>query len=186
LPVQPTEGKSIDDILINGNKLILVDNIVYPKYLFEYDISISNKPVHNETIKLPNNGTYEHIYKGTINDNWMVLFSSSVGMNGAYQHISIFGTQNGTVSFCVESGLVKNAAEEEDRILDICLLNNYLLILRKNEIAYIDLSKAITRENIKHFAENQNNMDRLMKISEDACLILNESEYKLLYLSDIK
>ncbi|GHT69821.1 hypothetical protein FACS1894110_20060 [Spirochaetia bacterium] len=178
LPVPSMEGKSIDDILINGNRLILVDNIVYPKYLFEYDITIPNKPVHKETKELPNNGTYEHIYKGDINDNWMALFSSSVGMGGAFQHISIFGKQDATVSFCVNDMDLRSPPVEEP-IIDICLLNDYLLILKKSEIAYIDLNKEITNENIKHFSENQRSWDKLLKI-EDNCLLLNEKEYELL------
>ncbi|GHT83566.1 hypothetical protein FACS1894137_05020 [Spirochaetia bacterium] len=71
----------------------------------------------------------------------------------------------------------------EERIIDICLLNDYLLLLKKSEIAYIDLTKKIIKENIKHFSENQRNMDKLLKI-EDNCLLLNENKYELLRRND--
>ena len=37
-------GKPIDDILILKNKMILVDNMIFPKYLFDYDIRKEDKP----------------------------------------------------------------------------------------------------------------------------------------------
>jgi hypothetical protein len=58
LPIKSIPGKSIDDVLIRGNDLFLVDNIVYPKYIFHYDISTPDNPDHTSTRKLENNGTY--------------------------------------------------------------------------------------------------------------------------------
>jgi hypothetical protein len=83
-------GKSIDDVLIYNDKLVLVDNIIYPKYLFEYDISDSLAPVATKTIKLPNNGTYEHIYRGSINSRWMALLSGGMGREGSSKYVSVF------------------------------------------------------------------------------------------------
>ena len=34
LPEPMSYGKAVDDILILGNKMLLIDNIVYPKYTF--------------------------------------------------------------------------------------------------------------------------------------------------------
>lgn len=90
LPVEMQEGKSIDDVLVYGDKLVLVDNIMYPKYLFEYDVSNPLKPVATKTIDLPNNGTYEHIHRGSINANWLALLSGSMGRGGRYEYVSAF------------------------------------------------------------------------------------------------
>jgi hypothetical protein len=57
LPVKSMEGKSIDDILIRDDTLFLVDNIVFPKFIFIYDINMPNNPKHIGTYKLENNDT---------------------------------------------------------------------------------------------------------------------------------
>lgn len=90
LPVEMQPGKSIDDVLVYDDKLVLVDNIMYPKYLFEYDVSVPSQPVSTKTIELPNNGTYEHIHRGSINSRWMALLSSGVGRSGSSSYVSVF------------------------------------------------------------------------------------------------
>jgi hypothetical protein len=141
------EGKSIDDILIRNNSLILVDNILYPKYLFEYDITTPDAPKHLATEELPNNGTYEHIIKGDINDDYMVLFSSSVGRDGAFQHLSLFGKQNIQLTYQVEAGIKQSDKETETHIVDIALIDDCLYILRKDRLEYLNLTDEIKGEN---------------------------------------
>jgi hypothetical protein len=64
---------------------------VFPKYIFEYDISNPKEPKHINTIDLPDNGTYEHIVKGDGNEKWLGIKSSTVGSFGTAQHLNIFG-----------------------------------------------------------------------------------------------
>lgn len=45
------EGKSIDDLVIDGNRLIAVDNFIIPKFLLFYDIS---DPFNPQFIKMKN------------------------------------------------------------------------------------------------------------------------------------
>ena len=45
LPIVAVKNKAIDDIVIVGDKLILLDNIVFPKYIFEFDISNPRVPI---------------------------------------------------------------------------------------------------------------------------------------------
>ena len=141
LPIKSTRGKSIDDILVRDNDLFLVDNIIYPKYVFQYDVSMPANPKHVETYELDNHGTYEHIIKGDINDTWMILFSSTVGMNGAYQHISIIEykedwKENSVLSFCIENKLsMRNLEVDKEplfRIMDVCIFRNKLILLKEN------------------------------------------------------
>jgi hypothetical protein len=94
LPIDMQAGKSIDDVLVYDDKLVLVDNIMFPKYLFEYDISNPMAPVATKTIDLPNNGTYEHIHRGSINSNWMAILSGGVGRAGSSQYVSVFSLPN--------------------------------------------------------------------------------------------
>tara|TARA_A100001015_G_scaffold218996_1_gene246228 strand:+ start:1674 stop:2588 length:915 start_codon:yes stop_codon:yes gene_type:complete len=136
LPIKGVKGKAIDDILIQDNELILVDNIIYPKYLFKYDITVPSEPKFLSQKQLPNSGTYEHIKKGDINNNWMVLFSSSVGRGGSSQCITISGKSSYSLStyfpfeFDEHDELVYN--DESDKFIDICLKGNILFILRNN------------------------------------------------------
>jgi hypothetical protein len=190
LPVKSTKGKSIDDILIRGNTLFLVDNIIFPKYIFTYDISDSNSPRRAGTEELPNNGTYEHIVKGDINDNWTALFSSSVGMNGAYQHITLTAAgqpwdNHQVLTFCVEDSFKRRnagesgAAEPRHFIHDICLLRNRLLILEKSTLCALDLTKEITLENIVPVESNEAGYHKLLKINDERCLLVSEERYKV-------
>jgi hypothetical protein len=191
LPIKTIEGKAIDDILIRDEILYLVDNVVYPKYIFTYDIGIAANPKHIGTYALKNNGTYEHIRKGDINKNWIVLFSSTVGMNGAFQHISIIGKdenwqEHTTLSFCVEryhkdrlSGKDKKKREE---IWDICLIENSLLLLKEHGLFCIDLTnKKLEKKTIK-INNNENKYDMFLKISDEKHIVLNNEKYKLLVL----
>lgn len=60
-------GKAVDDLLQKGTTVIAVDNIVYPKYIIEYDFKDPEHPVLAKSYRLPDNGTYESIKKGTLN-----------------------------------------------------------------------------------------------------------------------
>jgi hypothetical protein len=91
LPIVALKNKAIDDIVIIDDKLILLDNIVFPKYIFEFDISNPRVPIHTNTFDLPDNGTYEHIVKGDGNEKWLGIKSSTVGQCGSTQHLTIHG-----------------------------------------------------------------------------------------------
>jgi hypothetical protein len=216
LPINPIRGKSIDDILVNNNRLILVDNIIFPKYLFEYDISIPNKPIHKQTTKLPNNGTYEHIYKGDINDNWMILLSHTMGDMGAFSHITIYSRTDkkyalfsfGKRWYDLPDTLVGEheifKEVNEKRVYDICLSSDFLYILKGGALYCLNLTRIKAHDFYPYlgdsfeervYASNENTLftavqtvmqspNRLLKISENACLLLNESEYEL--VSEVK
>ncbi|MDY0144350.1 MAG: hypothetical protein RBR97_20910 [Bacteroidales bacterium] len=84
-------NKCVDDLLIdNNNNVIAVDDEVYPKYLIEYDFSNPDYPYLRKSYSLPENGTYERINKGTLNENYIALLSSTFGMDGGGRYINIF------------------------------------------------------------------------------------------------
>ena len=192
IPISPAEGKSIDDILIRNNALFLVDNIIFPKYLFEYDIGIPNNPTYRRTVELKNNGTYEHIIKGDINNNWIILLSSSAGMSGSYRHISIIGKNgewNESLFFSLQSEKNTELIIQQTRsrwieisipILDIGVINNNLLILSEDGLYSIDLTRNITNENITKIRDNKNKYEKLLKINNQFFILLNEEKYELL------
>jgi hypothetical protein len=195
LPIKSIKGKSIDDILIRNNTLYLVDNIVFPKYIFKYDISIANNPKHIGTYELNCNGTYEHIIKGDINENWIMIFSSTVGRGGAFQHISIIGNEENwqeynSLTFCVEKsfdhGLFGKDENDMDkvsyRVLDTCIIRDKLLILKRNGLFAINLSNKVTEKDLLQINNNETNYNKLIKINEENYIILNEEKYELLKL----
>jgi prepilin-type processing-associated H-X9-DG protein len=97
LPVRFGAGKAIDDVLCWGDSLVLVDDIVFPKYLFRYDISVPTAPRHLSTEDLADR-TYERLYKGAMNADYLVLLSGAVGMWGSGSYITVKGKQE----MCIE------------------------------------------------------------------------------------
>lgn len=164
LPIKAFKGKSIDDILIRDNTLFLVDNIVYPKYIFQYDISSPDKPVHISTEELEWNGTYEHIEKGEINNDWMILFSQCVGQGGISQHISITGKRKIKLSFYVYK---PSKDSREEGICDISIIENYLIVLFEDGVKYL---------NIDEISKNKFKTD---EIFEDGIIYLNSNDKKI-------
>ena len=171
LPIKIIDGKSIDDILINRKELILVDNIVYPKYLIKYNISSPQNPVHIETQELPNNGTYEHIIKGDINDDWMILYSSTYGRGGGSEHITVSGNTQGHL-------YLHDSLSFHYR--DIVLIKNKLFILRSDGLGFIDLNKTISDNEFKFIKTDLSNISRIIKSRSDKLIAINESGYELI------
>jgi hypothetical protein len=122
LPIQLIKDKSIDDILVIGDRLILLDNIVYPKYVFEYNISVPDHPKHTNTIDLPMNGSYEHIIKGDGNEDWLVIYFSTMGMEGGSQYINISGKKRIRLSVSNSFFLENSSTNEQLYFLDEELL----------------------------------------------------------------
>lgn len=130
--------KCVDDLLIDNNKVIAVDDIVYPKYLIEYDFSNPDYPYLLKSYNLPENGVYERIRKGTLNENYIALLSSSFGMYGVERYINIFikGYYDNYIRLSQLYG-IKNCIEDSDKKFfwrDIYLVpNQNLLLISSNE-----------------------------------------------------
>lgn len=177
LPIDVKIGKSVDDILINDNNLILVDNIVYPKFLLEYDVSVPNNPIHLITKELPCNGTYEHIIKGDINNDWLVLFSSTVGQYFSCQHISVSGKTEGIISIC--DCLLINEKRKYD-ILDICLVANRLYVLRTDGLGYVDLDGEISECSFIKISTRIQDIKQIIKTPSNVLIAVSKNEYELI------
>ncbi|RYE49644.1 MAG: hypothetical protein EOP48_20795 [Sphingobacteriales bacterium] len=95
-------GKSVDDLLIDGETVIAVDNIVWPKYILFYDFSNPYRVKHISDLQLPNNGTYESISKGSLSGSLIALLSSTIGRGGGGRHITI-SEKNGFSRFVILS-----------------------------------------------------------------------------------
>ncbi len=190
LPIKKMKGKSIDDILIRDNALYLVDNLVFPKYILKYDITTPNKPKHKKTSELQNNGSYEHIIKGDISENWVVLFSSSWGRFGDYAHLSIVGKdenwkRENSLGFYYgwgrgEFDALPGVDRDFYKVLDICLIDDTLLVLKEDALYSIKLTDKIAKEKLIQIEKNREEFKKLMKIEGGYYLLINRDKYKLL------
>ena len=175
LPEPMSYEKAVDDILILGNKMLLIDNIVYPKYTFEYDISIPNKPVWLKTIKLPHGRAYENIIKGDMNEDWMIYLSTSnSGWTGDEAHITIEGKYDNTLS-----------SSKKDSIVDICLIDDILYALTDIGLGCFDLRKPELSVGDIVFIEHAFVPDRIVKIDDMRLLLVSKQNYEILDLNNL-
>lgn len=210
LPIKAVKGKAIDDILILDNKLILVDNIIFPKYLLEFDISVPTAPYHISTKLLPDGGTHEHIIKGDVNKDWLVIFSSGFSRDYDHKMIIISGKTNGWLTSSKYRGnegnqrlgmLYNNNIDFSDidklnakydkqqevvqpkenpaTIRDICLVDNYLFILRHDGLVYIDLNRKIDNSEFKKIKTKSPTYEKFIKTENNEIIVVDESSYEL-------
>jgi hypothetical protein len=88
------QGKAMDDLLVDGDRLIAVDDIVYPKYLVLYDVADPARPRLREVRDIPNHGTYERIHTAALGENWLAILSGTFGRAGAFQHVALFDRES--------------------------------------------------------------------------------------------
>jgi len=175
LPVPMGWGKAVDDILIEGNKMMLVDDIVYPKYTFEYDISTPNEPVWVNTIDLPDRRAYENIIKGDMNEDWMIYLSSSnSGWTGKESHITIIGKKE-----------IQISSLGDDSIIDICLVGDILYTLTDIGLGYFDLNDSDISIGSIVFIEHKIVAYRIIKINDKQFFLVNKYEYEHIDLENI-
>jgi len=175
LPVPMAWGKAVDDILILENKMLLIDNIVFPKYTFEYDISEATKPVWVETSELPNERPYENIIKGDMNEKWMIYLStSSSGWSGDEAHITIEGQYSNIIS-----------SSKKNAIVDICLIDDTLYVLTDIGLGSFDLTQPTIKTEDIAFIKHEIVADRIIKIDNTKLLLVSQYEYELLELDSI-
>ena len=128
---------------------------------------------------LPNNGTYEHIIKGDITENWMVLFSSTLGMEGSTQYVSIIGKEYFTLS-SYDLWNEKKLSILNNFYRDICIVNNSLYVLMDNELGFIDLNESFSIQNLKKIPIRQKDSKKILKTSCNRLILISENEYELI------
>jgi len=85
----PKRYKSIDLLFLEGDQLIAVDDIVYPKWIFTYDISESKHPKPVGIASLKQHTSYESIYGGADNDDYIALLSGGINHGECFKFISL-------------------------------------------------------------------------------------------------
>ena len=183
LPINISYGKAIDDVLVLNDKLILVDDIIYPKYLIEYNISNPGKPVHVLTKELDNNGTYEHIIKGDINNDWMVLLSSTVGRGGSSDHIVIEGKTVGHLMSVRRFSLSDDDSKKEkaETLKDLCLVDKFLYVLINSTVYSLDLEKTISRDAMSKIKTKLNTVKKIIRSPDNRIILIGTDDGYELY-----
>ena len=76
-------------LFLEGDQLIAVDDIVYPKWIFTYDISESKHPKPVGIASLKQHTSYESIYGGADNDDYIALLSGGINHGECFKFISL-------------------------------------------------------------------------------------------------
>ncbi len=84
-------GKRVDDLLVDGTRLIAVDDIIVPQYLLLYDVRAPLAPALDRVVELTYHTTYEHIEKGALGGPWLALLSSGISSGGESSHVGLYG-----------------------------------------------------------------------------------------------
>ncbi len=82
--------KTIDGLLVHGNRLIAVDDLIFPKWFIRYDITNPASPVLLDSKEIPPHGVYEHIRKAVIGSRWIAALSTTSGKAALGEHIALY------------------------------------------------------------------------------------------------
>lgn len=80
-------GKAVDGLLRSGDKLIVIDNIVLPKWVLEYDILGGGQFGLVRTVELPFHTSYENVYQAAIGEPGIVLLSHGMNHGTVSSHV---------------------------------------------------------------------------------------------------
>lgn len=85
-PRELEQRRHIDALLVRGATLIVVDDMVIPKYLFVFD-DAEHSPEKCRIVRLPSHGTYERVRAAVLTRSHFVLLSGSGGEAGGCSHL---------------------------------------------------------------------------------------------------
>jgi hypothetical protein len=147
-PCEP--GKAIDDVLVDDQNLVLVDNIVFPKYLFVYPWPADGGlPADPQIVELPFSRVYEHIEKGQMSAGYIALLSTSAGEGGVGIYVSVLrrGDWAPVVVFAFEQSRTEIWDQElagetpslNKRPFDLALQDHKLVLACPGALLYVDL-----------------------------------------------
>ncbi|UOQ83281.1 hypothetical protein [Hymenobacter sp. 5414T-23] len=150
LPGPSEPGKALDDVLADDQNLVLVDNIVFPKYLFVYSWPTDGSlPADPQIVELPFSRVYEHIEKGQMSTGYVALLSTSAGMDGMGAYVSVLrrGDWAPVAVFAYEQTrseiwdqeLTGESPALDERPFDIALQEHQLVVACMGALLCVDL-----------------------------------------------
>jgi hypothetical protein len=177
VPIEKREGKSIDDILIYGNKLLLLDNVVYPKYLILYDMDSKDKLEFDTTLSMPVHTIYEHVEKGSIGNGYLGTFSGSFG-DGYF--LSVCGKKTKLIS-----NYWKTDQGEELKCYvfeDIEIIGDYLFTISRGRVYYLNLTCDDYTNRLRKLRHRIEHPEKLSKTPDGRLIISNENDFEWVVL----
>lgn len=94
--------KEIDALIVHGSRLIAVDDVVFPKYLFVLDgAEAAGAPprIHH----LPGHGTYERVLSACLCQSGLAVISTTTGMGGSGVHVSLLDLETLEETGCLSA-----------------------------------------------------------------------------------
>jgi len=83
-------NKAVDDIVLVGDTLIAVDDLVFPKYLIYYKLDSNGAPTLLGQVELGNDRPYESIHQARYNGEYLLLHSTSFSVDmGESAHFTL-------------------------------------------------------------------------------------------------
>ncbi len=179
-----TWGKSIDDILFIGNKMILVDNLMMPKYLFEYDMRDFNKPQFIKSIEFKAHTTYESVHKAEISEKYIVLLSRGINHGRESQFVTILDINSYQERNYFESSqYIYGESKENTYITDFCLARNKIYIATESDKIFVKNVLSRNRELVNDYitVEGFEEVNKIFNFN-DHLLIANKVKFALIKL----
>ena len=84
------EGKRLDGLIIDGHRLVAVDDLLLPKWNLEYDITDPGQPVYMREEEMRANITYERIFSASGGDHWFVTLSRGINHGNEAFYCTVF------------------------------------------------------------------------------------------------
>jgi hypothetical protein len=90
--------KAFDALVSRGERLVALDNIVFPKWMVHYRADPSGVPQLLDVTPLHENGPYEHVISAHAGESRFAVLSSTVGRSGFHLHITLYRWQDHAAS----------------------------------------------------------------------------------------
>jgi hypothetical protein len=90
VPVEVGKGKAVDALLVDGDRLIAVDDIVMPKWVLVYDLRAPEGPCLLEVIPLEQGVNETTLPGAAMSARWIALRSNGAHMGGSYCAVTLY------------------------------------------------------------------------------------------------
>lgn len=108
-------GKAIDAFVLDGQRLIAVDDMILPKYCFVLDVSDPLRPAFQRVSTLGAHYTYEHVNGAALGESHLAVLSAGGGMGGAYTFLAFYRRDDLEEAFHVSQRVFEPGGEARAR-----------------------------------------------------------------------
>ena len=84
------DGKQLDGLILDGDRLVAVDDLLLPKWNLEYDISTPDQPRYIRCESIRANTSYERIYAASGGERWFAALSHGMNHGHTSSYCTVF------------------------------------------------------------------------------------------------